>query len=290
MSRERMQEHFTDLYEGSIDPGMKQQILSRMESDHDLRADYDQFCELMQGLDFLRDEVIETPANLTSLIEDRLESGAKRSAPTLGTFWRNLGLGALGTAAVLGAVMMINNRANTQANMVGGDGPTPAPQAARKLLDTIEVKLRAKGPTLVYEASGAKTVTVVNAEDQKLLKKFDLVADGRALSCPLENKGDAPSVFQIEATGETAMHEVVLPGTGKDYEAAGSGDVVAFAKVLAVKFGTVVHIQVPKDSTSDLKWDVSQTSAPDAAKAALSSSEYTVTGDDKLLVIQRQSH
>lgn len=291
MSRERMQEHFSDLYEGSIDPGLGQQILARMDADPELAADYAAFCDAMQNLDVLKDEVIEIPSNLSALIAERMEANQKRPALTLAGFWRNLAFGAVACAAIGGAFFAITSRGGNVSQGGGIATPTNIPvrkvETTNRTLDTIEIKMMPKGPTLAYEASGPKTVTVVNGDDQKLLKKFDL--DGKVLSCPLENKGDVPSVMQIEATGEPGKHLVVIPGSGLDYEAAGQGDVVAFAKVLATKFRTTVHIQVPKEFTSNLKWDISQTTAMEAAKAVLNSSEFTISGDDKLLIVQKQN-
>lgn len=287
MSRERLQEHFSELFEGTIDPGLAQQIKTRFDSDYDLQADYKGFAETMSLLETMKDETIETPPNLSSMIADRLEANAKKPAMTLALMWRNLGFGALACVAIGGAFLTMKNR-NTGgpigADLTGG----PLHEAPRKVLDTFEVKIRSGKPRLLYTSSGPKTVTILSQEDQSVLKKYSL--DGNPMDCPLENPGEAPAVLEINATGESARHLIVLPGSSIDYEAVGHGDLVAFAKVLATKFRTVVHIQVPKDLVGDLKWDVSQSDVKDAAKAVVSTSEYTVTGDSQVIVIQKQSH
>ncbi len=50
MSRERLQEHFSALYEGSLDAGLIQQIQKRFDTDFDLKQDYEAFCLTMETL------------------------------------------------------------------------------------------------------------------------------------------------------------------------------------------------------------------------------------------------
>ena len=285
MSRERLQEHFSELFEGTIDSGLAQQIKTRFDGDYDLKADYDGFADTMSLLETMKDEKIETPPNLSSLIADRIEAGARKPALTLGGFWRNLGFGALACVAIGGAFFSIKNRTQPGPNQAG---PFPISNAPVKNVDSIEVKILKDKPFLQYNSSGPKSVMIVNQEDQKLIKKYDL--DNNSLSCLLENPGETASVLQIEATGESSKHLVVLPGTSIDFEAAGHGDLIAFAKLLATKYRSIVHIQVPKEAAGNLKWDVSQSDAKDAAKAVLSTSEYTVTGENGIVIIQKQSH
>ena len=286
MSRERLHEHFSELFEGTIDPGLGQQIKTRFDGDYDLQADYQGFAETMSILETMKDEQIETPQNLSSMIADRIEAGAKKPALSLGAFWRNFGLGTLACVAIAGAFLSIKNRNHSTTVDASMGGLTV--EAPVKTLDMIEVKMVAGKPHLNYNSSGPKTVRIINESDQKVLKKYTL--DNSTLSDTLENPGVEASVLQIEATGESAKHLIVLPGTGKDFEAVGKGDIVAFAKLLATKYGTVVHLQMPKDTVGDFKWDVTQADANDAAKTVLSSSEYTITGANGILVIQKQSH
>lgn len=288
MSRERMQEHFSELFEGTIDPGLGQQIKNRLDADYDLNADYKGFMDTMQLLETMKDETFETPQNLSSMIADRIETGGHKPSFLIGSVWRSLGFGALACVAIAGAVMMIKNR-SVGGVIQGGAGPVVSqPEAARQVLDTFEVKTRMTKPVLEYSSSGPKTVTILNQADQKLVKKYSL--DGNRMSCPLENPGEEASILQVEATGDAEKHYIVLPGSNKDFEALGQGDLLTFAKLLATKYRSVVHIQVQKDADLSLKWDVSQSTAKDAAKAVLGSSEYTITGNEQILVIQSVSH
>jgi hypothetical protein len=281
-----LREHFSDLYEGSIDPGLGQQLKARLETDLDLKDDYDQFVTTMFMLGKMPEELIEVPSNLSSKISDRLAANPKKSALSLGAFWRNFGVGALACVAIVGSFVALNTR-NTGPGRAGiVEGPAPFRDAVRKSLDSIEIKMLRNEATLIYDSSGPKTVTVVNVEDQKLVKKYD-VDGSKSLKSSLVNTNEQPCAFQIEATGENMKHLVVVPGTANEFEAAGTGDLVAFAKVLATKYHKVIHLQITSDAKSNLQWDVSTPEAQDAATAVLSASEYTVTtSTDGILNIQ----
>ena len=288
MSQERLREHFSDLYEGTIDPGLAQQINARFETDFDLKDDYDQFVTTMFMLSKMPDEHIEIPSQLSSKIADRLAANPKKSVLSLGVFWRNFGLGSLAFVAIIGAYMGMRNQGNIGPAMGGViDSPgIPVPAVIKKNIDSIEIKMVRDEANLIYDSSGPKTVTVVNFGDQKLVKKYDVDAN-KSLKAALVNTNEQAAAFQIEATGENTKHLVVVPGTSSEFEAAGKGDLVGFAKLLATKYHKIIHLPITSEAKGSLQWDVSALDAQDAATAVLNASEYTVTTSiDGILNIQ----
>ena len=285
MSQERLREHFSDLYEGTIDPGLAQQINARFETDFNIKDDYDHFVTTMFMLGKMPEEQIEIPTHLSSMIADRLAANPKKPALSLGAFWRNLGFGALACVAIGSAffAIKVRNSGPVQMNI----GPSvQAPEAVLKNLDLIEIRMVKDEPTLIFNSSGPKTVTVVNVEDQKLVKKYE-VDNNKNVKSVLANTNELAAAFQIEATGENAKHLVVIPGTSSELEAVGTGDLVTFAKLLATKYRKVVHLQFTADAKTDLKWDISEMDAQEAARTVLSASDYTVTTSaDGILNIQ----
>lgn len=290
MSRERLSEHFSDLYEGSIDPGLSQQIKNRFDSDFDLKADFDQFAETMDLLDSMKDETIEVPQHLSSMIADRLEANAKKPAFSFNFSLRNLGFGALACVAIASAVFAIKNQNTGSAIPAGVVSGSSGPAVKRvennnTLKDSVDIKMVNKNAVLMYDSSGVKSIRVSNAEDQKLIKKYDL--DGNNLACPLDNSETNAAAFLIEVNGDSTKHVVVVPGTGRDYEAVGKGNLLTFIKLLATKYNQVIHVQVAKANTDDLQWDVKDENPQLAASAVLSTAEYTVTtSNDGILIIQ----
>lgn len=284
MSRERINEHFSDMLEGKLDAGLSQQIQGRMDMDPDLREDFDKFSKTFALLETMKDETIEVPSFLSSRIADRVEANASKPSFSFGLFFQKFGLGALAVIVVGGGVLAITNR-NSGEPIRAGVFPTI--EAPRKVLDTVEIKMVKDEPNLIFSASGPKTVTVVNAKDQTMVKKFD-VTSADSLSCPLDNPGPEPVVFVIEATGDKTKHMVVLPGTGSDFEAKGTGELVSFAKVMAQKFNKTIYLTMVKDQPTDLDWDITEATASAAASTVLPPTAFSVsTSADGIVHIQQ---
>jgi hypothetical protein len=284
MSRERINEHFSDMLEGKLDTGLSQQIQGRMDMDPDLREDFDKFSKTFALLETMKDETVEVPSFLSSRIADRMEANVTKPSFSFGSLFQKFGLGALAVIVVGGGVIAITNR---NAGTAVQAGAIPTMDTPRKVLDTVEIKMVKDEPNLVFSASGPKTVTVVNAKDQTMVKKFDVTSTD-SLSCPLENPGPEPVVFVIEATGDKTKHMVVLPGTGSDFEAKGSGELVSFAKVMAQKFNKTIYLTLVKDQPADLDWDITEATASAAASTVLPPTAFSVsTSRDGIVHIQQ---
>jgi hypothetical protein len=284
MSRERLQEHFTDLYEGTLDPGLAQQIARKFEADSQLKADYDRFSETMNLLAIMPDEKIEIPSFLSSRIAERLDTAETQQKSSIfsGAWLRNLSFGALGLVALTSGFVAVRKQQDSstvQASAVG------LPSAPRKNLDMVELHLVKNQPVLTYSSSGPKTVTVNTEGGKQQIKKYDL--NGNPMECPLVNDQAGPAVFEVEATGDSMKHIFVVPGSDKDYEAKGEGSITQFAKIVSVKYGKTIHLQLPgSKAVPTLKWDITNTNPQTAVSEALSAAEYSVsTASDGVLSI-----
>ena len=289
MSQERLREHFSDLYEGTIDPGLEQQLKARFETDFQLKDDYDHFVTTMFMLGKMPEEQIEVPPQLSSMIADRLAANPKKQSLSLGAFWRNLGFGTLACVAIASAFFAVKNRNSATDPNEAAFGPhiqTPAPIVHQKNLDLVEIKMVKGEATLTYDSSSSKTMTVVNVEDQKMLHRYE-VNENKTVTATLANSNEEPAAFQIEVTGENAKHLVIVPGSSPDMEAVGKGDLVTFARLLATKYKVVVHLQFAAESKTNLQWDISGKDALVAASAVLAPSDYSFTmSPDGILNIQ----
>jgi hypothetical protein len=274
MSRERIQEHFTDLYEGTLDPGLAQQIARRFEQDAELKADYAEFTRAMDLLSMMPDEEIEVPSFLSSRIAERLDASETKKVSWLSGVWlRNLSFGTLGLVAIVGGFLAIKNQPT---DTIQASAVSSLPPAPRTNLDTLELKLVKEQPTLTYTSSGPKTVLVRSEDGEKILKRYEL--NGNPMECSLVNSEAAPAVFDVEATGDTMKHLFIVPGSSNDFEAKGQGSLVEFAKVVAVKYGKTIHLQFGKTKADQsLKWDVNNATAQGAVSDVLPGTEYSVS-------------
>lgn len=275
MSKERISEHFSDLYEGKLDEALAMQLQRRMESDPTLKAEYERFKSTYTLLGFMKEDTVEVPSRLSSIIADRLEAEApKANSFAFNSWFRNLAFGALGVVAIASAIFAIKG-GQSDSSVQAGMTQLPA-GVTRPVLDTIEVKMVQKEPTLMYTSSGPKTVTVLAEDKKTLIQKYEL--DKNSLKSPLKNEEAAPAVFIVEATGDKVQHIFVLPGSDVNFEAKGEGTIVDFAKVLSVKFKKVIHIhQDQLKKPEALKWDITATDLQSAAATVLPATEYSLS-------------
>lgn len=285
MSRERLQEHFSALYEGSLDAGLTQQIQRKFDADPELKQDYEAFSLMMETLATMPDEVIEVPSFLSSRIADRVDA-AVAVKPTFSLFnWsKSLGLGALATVALVGSVMMIKNRNEgpTQASMAGSLPAAKAP----KLLDTVEVKMAGSEAQLVYNASGPKTLTATFYGTGQVLRKAEL--NRTSANYALTNEEPLAAIFTINVTGEKGEHFVVVPGSSTVFDLQGEGKVAEFLKGISSKFHKVIHVQMSAEKLeASTKWDVKGEDAGAAISSVLTAKDYSVsTAPDGIIAIE----
>ncbi len=285
MSRERLQEHFSALYEGSLDAGLTQQIQKRFDTDPDLKQDYEAFSLMMETLATMPEETVEVPSFLSSRIADRMEAAvSEKPAFSLLNWSKSLGFGAIATIAIVGSVLAIKNQNSgpVTAAVVSGGGPAKAP----KVLDTIEIKMQASDAVLSYNASGPKTLTATFYGTGQELRKAEL--NGDSTKYTLTNEEPLSAIFQIEVTGDKGDFFVVVPGSSTVFELQGEGKVSDFLKGVAAKFHKVISLRMPSAKLEvTTKWDVKGDDAGAMLSTVLPSKDYSIsTAPDGIISIE----
>ena len=283
MSRERLQEHFSALHDGTLDAGLTQQIQKRFETDRELKADYDEFCMLMNLLGEMPDEQIDVPASLASKIADRLDASVA-TKPAFSWFGmsKTLGFGSLAAVALVASVIALNsrNKGPVQASIVPEVAAKPA-----KVLDSVLLAAKGKEAVLTYHSSGPKTLVVTFLDGGQELKKVDL--NGNSADYVLENAEVAPAVYEVSVTGEKLSHVVIVPGSSTAFDLQSEGKLLDFAKGISAKYGKILHLQVPAEKLSaNLKWDVKAEDANSALGSVLEAKDYSIsTESDGILTV-----
>ena len=275
MSNDRLHEHFSALFEGTLDEGIAQQIRFRMESDTELKKEYSKFCSMMEALSILPEEKVELPQFLSTVITSKLEAAQSNrfslSASSLISWFRPILIGGLSLALFVGTIATIRNNAvspsKVQASMTGS-----TPEQVRRL-DEITIDLVNGSPVLKYTSSGPKLVKISSYETGQLLKQFDV--ESKELVCPLQNREVLTSAFEITASGESVRHFIVIPGRSNETELKGSGDIVEFAKVIASRFDTTIHLRV--QTLSPIQWDIQESNPSIALAKVIGSKGFSVS-------------
>jgi hypothetical protein len=285
MSRERLQEHFSALYEGTLDAGLTQQIQRRFDSDPQLKEDYESFSLMMETLGSIGEEEIEVPSFLSSRIADRMEAaGNTKPAFSLFNWSKTLGFGAIATVAIVGSVLAIKNQ--NSGPVTAGVVSSSAPAQALKVLDTIEIKMVGSDAVLNYNSSGPKTLTATFYGTGQVLRKADL--DGNTATYALRNTESLAAIFEVDVTGEKSDHFVVVPGSSSAFELQGEGKVSDFLKGVSAKFHKVISIQMAAAKLeSTTKWDLKSDEAGAALSSVLTAKDYSIsTAPDGIITVE----
>ncbi len=275
MSRERLQEHFSALYEGSLDAGLTQQIQRKFDTDADLKQDYEAFSLMMETLATMPEETVEVPSFLSSRIADRMDAAVSaKPAFSLLNWSKSLGFGAIATVAIVGSVLAIKNQ--NSGPVPAGVVSMPGTEKAPKVLDTIELKMQGEQAFLIYNASGPKTLRATFLGTGEELKKADLNGDSTRFE--LKNSEPLAAIFEIDVTGDKGNYFVVVPGTSNVFELQGEGKVSDFLKGVSAKFHKVIALQMPSAKLeATTKWDVKGDDAGAMLSTVLSSKDYSIS-------------
>lgn len=259
MNQDKAREFFSAYYEDALEAGLKQSFEARLKADALLRSEYQSFVSAMESLDFLRDEEIEIPQNLSSKIATRLESVQEKKArsPFSLAFLRPLAFGGLATVALAGAFFALKPGSAGPATgnvlpSVSSESPVGAFQIDRDG-NAVVLRTRQDGEhTLVVDVDGQRDRVVLNARTER----------------KLDNPNAAPALFRVGIDGAARTTDIAVPGTATTDVRKGSGTVRDLALALAGTFSVPVAVTVG-DSTNTYEWNLEGSDAAAAAAAAL---------------------
>ena len=251
MKQEKAREFYSEYFEGTLEPGLRQAFEQTLASNAQIRAEYDDFAETIRGLSFLRDEQIEIPISLSDRIATGLELAEtqKHQRSWSPRNWLiGLGLAGVATAAVVGGIMSFGTRGN---NAVAGGFAGNLPES-----DVLRVVANKGQVTCSYRPSTKKTI-VVSMANGKTLKQIE--SQGRLVEIPLQNPNAKASVFRIDVVGDASGVLVAIPGTASTKLTTGRGNVSDFIAAVADRYHTPISAQ-SIDSRRQVAW----TFGPDA--------------------------
>lgn len=276
MNLDKAREFFSAYYDQTLEPGLRQQLESRMRADRSLAADYAAFSATMEALQSLPEEEIEIPLYLSDRIATRLEKEEARRSQSnalLGMWLRRLAFGGVAAVLLVGGFLSLK----------GGTGAATASllpgaiESKTELTDQMVFEASGREVRLLYRAGGPRSVSVTAAASDRELQHFSL--NGNLLDSPLKNGNPGVALLKVTATNDgTAV--VALPGRIRSTEKDGTGTLNEFAAALASNYG--VPVVVRATDPAPITWSFDASSAREAATKALAGHQLSVdqrTGD-----------
>ncbi len=258
MNPGKAKEFFSEYYEGSLEPGLRQSFESELASDAQLQAEYRAFVQVFEKLGGLKALEIEPPFDLHERISAKLdhhlfEHRDDAQAP-IGAWWRSFAFGTLAVAAIVGAVISLKLRSN-DGTMTGAiiSAPSTTPPS---------IVMKNGSPTLQYRSVGRSEIIVQEEGKASALEHFRL--NDQRLMSPLVNKGESSVLLTIERKGDRSLLRVALPGAVASVIDEGQGSTRDLALALASYYHEPVLVEV-KDLGSKVSWSFSNHDNPVAA-------------------------
>jgi anti-sigma factor RsiW len=266
MNREKAREFFSSYAEGTLDAGLRHSLEQRLKQDFEIKAEFEAFQRTMEELDALRFLSAPVPDDLHDKIAARLDLQVweqKRSTSIGWAGWlRNLAMGGVAAAAVLGAVLSIISHSST-ANAGGISGFAP---------NQLQATPADKGVRVSYIASTPRAITVQSG-DQVL--RLDHLASNQRWESTLTNSQPHAALFRIAVPDEAQALEVSVPGTTRVSGKAGYGTIEDLAKALSDTYRVPVILD-GHALNERVKWDLQDQDVSEAAGTALKARGYTV--------------
>ncbi len=280
MNNDKAREFFSSYFEGTLEQGLKQSLERQFNTDSELKGEYRHFERTLGQLSDLKLEDIPVPADLHETIATRLDRHIyeqKRTASTGFTgLWRNLSLGAIGLAAIVGAVYSIPHLGTKgAAGIIAGE-----PQ--KQVAGSSHIDFKAQPNSVLVEINPSTERTLTIESDGKVLKRL-LAKSGEQSSTPLVNQQLNAAAMCVTVQGDPTQHFVALPGRVANTERVGQGDLVTFAKAVAGYYQRPVLLEV-SDTKQVVHWSFVATEPLKATMDALADSHLSVEQRDGKLV------
>ena len=283
MNNDKAREFFSSYFEGTLEPGLRQSLERQFATNQELKAEYRLFEKTLSELSDLKMEEIRVPSDLHEIISARLDRHIyeqKRKASTgISALWRNLSLGAIGLAAIVGAIYSIphiGGKASQAAGIIGSvETSKPASSPNR-------VEFKAQANSVLAEITPTTDHVLTIDSEGKVLERI-LAKGGEQSTTPLVNSQPNAALMGVSVQGESAHHLVALPGTVPNTEKVGQGDLTGFAKAFAGYYRCPVVIDVA-DTKQSVHWTFLAQEPVKAAIDALVDSHLSIEQRDGKLV------
>jgi hypothetical protein len=283
MNLDKAREYYSDYFEGSLEPGLKNQFERQLNDHAEVREDYEAFVQAMSLFDDIREDDVEVPFDLHDKILARVDHHIwekERSKPKgIGAWWRTLAVGGVAALGIIGTLYTLVNRSNGGENMVSGVGiinggqTAPAPQ------------FTANGSQLMLNlpaAAGTEMQVLLQNTGAELSKvKFS----EPSVSAPIKFTGAGGELVKIVFTRGDKKSETIVALPGGSAEATGTNSTIAkLGLAMAARYK--VPVLVPLDKLNEsISFELRGTSAKEAPTSTISDNKVTVESRGGLIVI-----
>ncbi|QYK53624.1 MAG: hypothetical protein KF824_01740 [Fimbriimonadaceae bacterium] len=256
MNINKARDFFSAYYEGELGGGIKEAFERSLTTDPALKAEYEEFVEIMKMLEEPVEEV-PAPHDLHDKIMARLdhESWQEKQTVKAGFFgnWKLAFVGALALVAIVaGGLSVVNRGSGSDGLEAGLGGQIPSANVTEKVdVVALDGKL-----VLNLEANAGSKYQLRTYGSTDVIEEVSL--KGTSFETEINTKSPETVALEvINAKGEPKLL-MVHPGTQSESLLVGEGSIVDCAKAIATTFRTPILIRVP-DPEQHMSWNFEAT-------------------------------
>lgn len=204
MNSDKARDLFSAYYEETLDAGLREAFERALDSDRDLKSDYDAFCTMFEGVDSLKNEQIPVPYDLHEKISRKLDHHIYEASRAKQPFFLSLRPALIGVAAIAAialTVFSINSQddATSKAGMIASPGPIQP----SLVLNEAEVRL-------FFNAGSDMAVNVFNSNNADHIDSIQ-IQKGQTVNVPLTNSTSEGILLTLNSPEFEREITVALP-------------------------------------------------------------------------------
>lgn len=240
MTCDRAKELFSELLEGTLDAGLRQNADRHLQSCPACEHEFDAFRSLYARLGGWPE--VNAPDDLSEKIFrhlDKADWDRKQAKPAGRTIFRIAFAGAV-AAVVVAGIFVKNSSSGVEANLV----PVPESRPLSVEMADGKVHLRMKpGPeTKIWISQGGNDFSAVPPKDAKILRHKEVGL--QAYDVPLNVSAQDPDIVWVTVAGGTSATAIIFPRNGSVKVERLRSNLVEALQAVADKYGNVIEARL----------------------------------------------
>lgn len=274
MKVEKAQEYFSSYYDGTLEPGIREQFESLLSSNPTISANYASFAQSLDELTSLKDCEIEVPFDLHERIMQRVDKHHfEQRDKVKGNWFSRFRLEILGAAAVMTlafSLIYLNRVGNGFSAGPGGGSNTP--------ISDLDLSIKDSKLVVTFTPSVSDTLELASIADGKIIQSVDLKRAQEG-TITLTNSELQPKALVVETKSSANSLTIIIPGSQRNAKTTGEGTLMQFAVAVSAYYGLPVRLD-SHNTNRLIGWTFD---AQDISKSQLTKTQLTIAAGNGIV-------
>lgn len=251
MNSEQARDLFSSYLEGTLEPGLRQQLERALEVNSLLGQEYHEFKAVCYALNATADEEIVVPghlnARISATLDDALNAKIERGTVLQMFRWKPAAIGIAAAVAVVtaGVALFSPVGGNAIAGLVGGSEVT-----SKSDVSWVNNQL-----VLRYQSPEEDRLLLRDGVNGEIWSRIEI---GQTMVTEkIQNPTDGPRIVELDVASTPDDRLIVLPGPVSTNKIEGKGSSTDLAKQIAARYQMPIEF-LNQSSEKELEWALSE--------------------------------